>query len=122
MVRRLEALLHPLWNVTARRDFPVVDAQDMTERFKLLANPESPLPITACEADEDIGHAHRTQAVLPLGSDPGEGMIVAEDTECKRLAPLIVALGRAARARSRLSYAFVASRGLVVRLLPVWHC
>jgi hypothetical protein len=61
MVGLFEALLHPLWNVTAGRDFPFVDARDISSSW---ANPESPLAIAACEADEDVGHTHRPRAGL----------------------------------------------------------
>ncbi len=62
-IRLLEALLHPGRDVAACVNLPFMDMRRMAERLQLLADPERPLPVAACVADEDIRHA-RPPAVV----------------------------------------------------------
>ena len=50
-----EAFLHPPRNVAAGLDFPIMNSRPMAELLELPANPEGPLPVAICVADENIG-------------------------------------------------------------------
>jgi len=51
------SLLHPRRDIAASVDLPFMDVRNVAELFQLLADPESPIPVAAGIADEDIGHA-----------------------------------------------------------------
>jgi len=49
-------LLHPGGDIAPSVDLPFMDMRYVAELLQLLADPESPIPIAAGIADEDIGH------------------------------------------------------------------
>jgi hypothetical protein len=51
-IRTLEALLHPLGNVSTRGNLPLVNPRRMAEPFELLPEPERPVPVAAGVADK----------------------------------------------------------------------
>jgi hypothetical protein len=57
MVGVLVAFLHPLGDVAARRNLPLMHVCNVAELFELLADPERPVSVAARVADEDVRHA-----------------------------------------------------------------
>ena len=57
MIGCLVPLLHPLHDVAAGGDFPIMNMRRMAEPFEFVPDPKRPIAITARIADENIGHA-----------------------------------------------------------------
>jgi hypothetical protein len=51
------AFLHPCCDIRPARNLPFVDVPYVAEFLQLLADPERPVSVAACVADENVGHA-----------------------------------------------------------------
>src|SRR5580693_4258132 len=58
-------LVHPLHNVAASRNLPMVDVRHMPERFKFKPDPVRPCAILAGIANEDVRHARYLARFAP---------------------------------------------------------
>jgi hypothetical protein len=78
----LVPLLHPLHNVAAGGDFPIMNMRRMAEPFEFVPDPKRLIAITARIADENIGHAPVLAVVRPSATIWPE-MILADHAEHK---------------------------------------